>query len=83
MNRLYDFRNPEYMQLGSDGKYVPTRPFRTITKPCPFCSKTSFILADREDLDEWQTGASIQSVFYWLTPQNRETIITGAHTRCL
>ena len=49
---------------------------------CPFCGKKQIVTVKSEDYDKWENGELIQRAFPYLTPNERETLITGICDNC-
>lgn len=49
---------------------------------CEYCGKEFLININSEDLFKWQNGSFIQDVFDYLTPSERELIISGTCNDC-
>ena len=50
---------------------------------CPSCGKTQIISVDLQDLQMWQCGAAlIQDAMPYLTPSEREMLMTGLCDDC-
>ena len=54
----------------------------TIECVCPFCGKVQLIRVNSEDYDKWENGELIQRAFPYLTPSQREAIMTGICDKC-
>jgi hypothetical protein len=55
-------------------------PFETV--PCRVCGERSVIVLPKSSVRGWQAGALIQSVFPWMSPDERELLISGTHSHC-
>ena len=53
-----------------------------IETTCPFCSKKQVVTVKSEDYDKWKNGELIQTAFPYLTPSEREALITGICDDC-
>jgi hypothetical protein len=51
-------------------------------KACPFCGVTSFVSANVKDVEAWQSGHLIQRALPYLTPTERELLISGICPPC-
>lgn len=51
-------------------------------KPCPSCHKVGRVLVQEDDFYKWQQGMLIQEAFPYLTPDEREMLITGYDKKC-
>ena len=49
---------------------------------CPFCGKEAHVAVESADFEAWQNGALIQDVMWYLTPEERETLISGICPSC-
>ena len=49
---------------------------------CPFCGAVSNLTLNWEDYAKWQEGALVQDAFPYLTPNERELLITGICSDC-
>ena len=49
---------------------------------CPICGKETHVGVDSDDFKAWQNGALIQDVMGYLTPKERETLISGICPIC-
>ena len=49
---------------------------------CPFCGKKHVVTVKSEDYDKWENGELIQRAFPYLTPSEREALITGICDDC-
>lgn len=53
------------------------------TNSCLHCSKTNSISLDKKDYETWKaTQRHIQNIFYYLSIDERELILTGIHSQC-
>lgn len=68
----YDFRNPENPDLHHF----------THNNTCMHCKETNNILVTAQDFHRWKNFELIQNVFHWLTPEQRELIVSGLHSKC-
>jgi hypothetical protein len=53
-----------------------------IETTCPFCGKKQIVTVKSEDYDKWKNGEFIQTAFPYLTPSEREALITGICDDC-
>ncbi len=53
-----------------------------ITKTCILCSKESEVTVKEVDYMAWRDGVSIQNVMPYLTPDQRELLISGICGNC-
>lgn len=49
---------------------------------CPFCGQYHEVLVYEDDYAAWQNGALVQEVFDYLTPNEREILISGICPKC-
>ena len=49
---------------------------------CPFCGKKQIVIVKSEDYDKWENGELVQIAFPYLTPSEREALITGICDDC-
>jgi hypothetical protein len=50
---------------------------------CKFCGITYQIIADRQDVHDWMSGAGyIQDLLAYLSPAERELLISGTCDNC-
>ena len=49
---------------------------------CRVCGNSSEIQMVKADLDLWKSGEYVQNVFPWMTPDEREVLISGTHPAC-
>lgn len=49
---------------------------------CPFCGHTNTILVYEDDFLAWQNGTLIQDAFPYLSPEDREMLISGICPTC-
>lgn len=49
---------------------------------CKFCNKEVVITVDEEDIKKYENGALIQDAFPYLTPDEREIMISGMCGDC-
>lgn len=54
----------------------------TLLVTCPICGKEVEIEVKSEDYFYWQQGAVIQDAMPYLTPQEREMLISGVCPTC-
>ena len=53
-----------------------------IEKTCPLCGKKQIVMVKCEDDDKWKNGGLIQTAVPYLTPSEREALITGICDDC-
>ena len=49
---------------------------------CPFCGKKQIVTVKSEDYDKWENDELVQIAFPYLTPSEREALITGICDDC-
>lgn len=49
---------------------------------CPHCGKKTSLEVKREDWEQWKLGKNVQIVFPYLSPAEREMLITGICDDC-
>lgn len=49
---------------------------------CMHCGKSARVTLDKSDVDRWKDGAYVQTVWPDMTPEDRETLISGFHPEC-
>lgn len=49
---------------------------------CPFCGKRQSVMVYTKDYKSWRDGALAQEAFPYLTPSEREIIISGICSKC-
>ena len=54
----------------------------TIVTACPCCGEANFIEANESDYWDWKDGALVQDAFPYLTPNEREALISGLCPWC-
>ena len=54
----------------------------TIKVVCPLCKKESFVVVRASDYTDWQEGTLAQIAFPYLTPTQREILISGFCEEC-
>ena len=54
----------------------------TIKKQCPYCGHFSDIIVKEEDYNRWKNGELIQVIWPDSTPDWREQLKTGIHSKC-
>ena len=54
----------------------------TVTKECPHCGNLSHIQIDAVSYKRWKSGEFIQVVWPDSTPDWRELLKTGIHSKC-
>ncbi len=50
--------------------------------PCPGCKIRHRVAVEEKDFYDWQGGKLIQEAFPYLTPTQREMMITGYDKKC-
>ena len=53
-----------------------------IAKQCPICGHLSHLKVDKEKYIQWSSGELIQRVWPDSTPDWRELLKTGIHSKC-
>ena len=77
----YDFRNPNFLYETSNN-ITSCISYTTIENSCPHCNQVNNILVHKQDLEKWKTFYYVQEVFTWLNPCERQTLISGIHSKC-
>ena len=54
----------------------------TLYTNCPFCGKRQYVTVEQEDYDKYVDGELAQNAFPYLTPAEREIIISGICDEC-
>jgi len=54
----------------------------TLANDCPFCGKYQEVEVRLEDYFRWNKGELVQNAFPYLTPNEREIIISGICPKC-
>lgn len=54
----------------------------TLCTHCPFCGKRQYVTVEQEDYDRYVNGELAQKAFPYLTPAEREIIISGICEEC-
>lgn len=54
----------------------------TISTACPFCGHANFVEVNESDYWDWQDGELVQRAFPYLTPDEREMLISGICPKC-
>lgn len=54
----------------------------TLARPCPICGKTNEVVVRAADYKAWQAGVLAQNAFPYLSPDEREMLISGICGRC-
>lgn len=55
----------------------------TYTNFCIHCQQDNFITMDELDYFEWKIKKNyVQTVFPWLSPDQREILVSGTHPKC-
>lgn len=49
---------------------------------CPVCGKLQEVVVRKEDFLRWQEGDHVQYVFPYLSPDEREAMISGLCSKC-
>lgn len=49
---------------------------------CPICKEETYVSVESADFEAWQNGALIQNVMWYLSPKERETLISGICSIC-
>jgi hypothetical protein len=52
------------------------------TKRCLVCRKNSIMKLDKDSYDRWQSGMYVQTAFPRMSPDDRELLISGTHSKC-
>ena len=50
--------------------------------PCPGCNIRHRVAVEEADFYDWQNGKLIEDAFPYLTPEQRELLITGYDKKC-
>lgn len=58
------------------------RPVLVETRTCSVCGTSYFIYLDTPDYFAWRSGSLAQDVFYYLSAEQREMVMTGMHGPC-
>jgi hypothetical protein len=53
-----------------------------VTITCPFCDQQSKVTADTEGFQRWMAGELIQNALPDLSVNDRELLMSGAHSTC-
>lgn len=53
-----------------------------VERQCPFCGEVSEITVPAVDFEAWASGELIQNAMWYLTPANREFLISGICRDC-
>lgn len=54
----------------------------TYSRNCKRCNEPQYLLAKPQDIQAWMEGVSIQDALHYLTPDERELIISGICSTC-
>jgi len=54
----------------------------TVVTRCPFCGKGNEVEVNENDYLDWQDGELVQDAFPYLSPEQRETLISGICPKC-
>ena len=54
----------------------------TLYTNCPFCGKRQYVTVEQKDYDRYVKGEHAQKAFPYLTPAEREIIISGICEEC-
>lgn len=54
----------------------------TLYTNCPFCGKRQYVTVEQEDYAKYVGGEHAQEAFPYLTPAEREIIISGICEEC-
>ena len=54
----------------------------TVVTQCPYCRKANFIEVNESDYWDWEDGALTQVAFPYLSPGEREQLISGTCGKC-
>lgn len=57
-------------------------PLVPYSKRCPFCGQDNGLMVDEDALAAWESGVHAQVAFAHLSADDREAIISGAHSAC-
>ncbi len=49
---------------------------------CPICKKETIICVESSDFEAWQNGTLIQDAMWYLSPEERESLISGICPKC-
>ena len=49
---------------------------------CPFCGHANEVMVNEDDYWNWQDGAFVQDAFPYLSPDEREMLISGICPKC-
>lgn len=53
-----------------------------IMTKCKLCGETNFVTVYQQDLEDYKQGKSVLEAFPYLTPDERELIISGTCKTC-
>ena len=54
----------------------------TLQAQCVSCKDTHVLMVNKNDLKRWESGARIQDAMPYLTPDERELLISGICGKC-
>jgi len=54
----------------------------TIITACPFCGHANEVAVNEDDYWDWQDGILAQDAFPYLSPDEREMLISGICPKC-
>ena len=49
---------------------------------CKLCGETQTVEYDKKDFDKWKKGRAIQEALYYLSPSDREILMSGTCGKC-
>jgi len=55
---------------------------KTVVTKCPFCHVEHRLQVNEKDYAKWEGGEQIQNVFHYLSPSQRELLMTGVCDTC-
>lgn len=70
---------PQNRNMTTMNDYPDRQPHLTT---CPCCKDVEILILDERDVTRWQSGTLIQDAFPYLTPAERERLITGYCPEC-
>ena len=53
-----------------------------ICPPCPVCNRSATLVVDADAVTRWKDGAFVQDAFPFMSPADREVLISGTHPAC-